>query len=438
MTRIFGAYAYSDGPRSGCWWDETCDLPATPTLDHDAQCDVAVIGGGFTGLSTALHLAEAGQSVIVLEAAQIGWGASGRNGGFCCLGGGMLGDQAIDRKFGRTARLEFRRAEASAVRAVSDLIDRFDGDVDRHSDGETELAHRPSDFAGLEAHARTVRENYGVEPILLDASELRQHGFGSGFFGALTIPIGFGLNPRKYLALLLQAAQDAGVRVYARSGVTDLKEGWLLTVGRACVTAKQVVIATNGYSSENLPPWLAGRYMPAQSNVLVTRPLSADELASQGWTSTQMAYDTRNLLHYFRLMPDGRFLFGMRGGLRSTPGAESRARATTRRHFDRMFPAWQHVEAEHSWSGMVALARNRLPFVGAVPGASGLWAALCYHGNGVAMGTYAGQLLAKAIASRAETPFAMATPAVRFPMGRLRRILMPPIYAAMNLADRWR
>jgi drug/metabolite transporter (DMT)-like permease len=160
------------------------------------------------------------------------------------------------------------------------------------------------------------------------------------------------------------------------------------------IGAGLVIVATNGYSSEDVPEWMAGRTMPVASNVLVTRPLTGAEVQAAGWTSAQMAYDTRQLLHYFRLMPDNRFLFGRRGGLTSSPGADRAAIRTTRRHFETMFPAWGHVESPHNWSGMVCLSAGLVPYCGQVPGMQNCFAGFAYHGNGVAMGSYTGALLA--------------------------------------------
>lgn len=178
--------------------------------------------------------------------------------------------------------------------------------------------------------------------------------------------------------------------------------------------------------------------MPGQSNVLVTRPLTDAEIAAQGWYSDQMSYDSRHLLHYFRLMPDRRFLFGMRGGLLSGPAAESRARHRVVRDFARMFPAWAHVDVPHMWSGLVSLARDRLPFVGEIGSESGVWAGLCFHGNGVAMGTYSGNLLAELILNQKPYlyPAALRGPFRTFPFGRKRRVTMLPIYAGLMLSDR--
>lgn len=442
MRRLFGGYAYGYGPRAGCWWDHTCDIPSRQDFTDNGRTDVAIIGAGFTGLSAALHLARAGINTTVLEAKKIGWGASGRNGGFCCLGGGMASDVALDRRFGVEHRIDFRRSELAATKLVEAIVQEYGIDIDRHSNGETVLAHRSKDMVDLEHEVARVQENYGVESQLHSKNELAEQGMAGPFFGGLTIRAGFGLNPKKYIDGLAGAAEKEGAQIYEASPVSVMHRRagkWELQVNGRILRADQVIVATNGYSSEDVPKWLAGRYMPGQSNVIVTRPLTDQELGEAGWTSDQMAYDTRNLLHYFRLMPDRRFLFGMRGGLLTGPKAESRAAAKIRADFEAMFPAWRGVETAHGWSGMVCIARDRMPFVGSVPNQTGLLAGMCYHGNGVAMGSYSGALLAQLVQGSAQKihhPDAMKTPLRRFELGRWRRALMPLAYAGLMLADR--
>lgn len=439
MRRIFSDYAYGPGPRSNCWWDETIAAPDWPVLQGEGSADVAIIGGGFTGVSAALHLAESGLSVAVLEAETPGWGASGRNGGFCCLGGSKLSGYAMRRLFGKPAADTYDAGEEAAVHLVRELLQTHGIDADTHSDGETQLAHSEKAARGLRAQAETMRAA-GEEPDFLTREQLANRGLNGNFYAALTTPAGFALNPRKYLFGLAKAAQHAGANLYQRSAAQSVqqdRDGYRIETKQGCLRASKVIIATNGYSSEDLPDWLAGRYMPAQSTVMVTRPLTEAELQAQGWFSHQMAYDTRNLLHYFRLMPDRRFLFGMRGGLLAAPRAEAAIRRKLRQDFEVMFPAWHTVETTHCWSGMVCLSRNLVPFVGPVPEMPGIYAGLCYHGNGVAMGSYAGRLLSYLVQGRTpDMPYsAVMQKMPRFPFGRARRVLMPPAYALLGLMD---
>ncbi|UOA33501.1 Gamma-glutamylputrescine oxidoreductase [Sulfitobacter sp. DSM 110093] len=442
MKRIYPAFAYSAAPRAGCWWDETCAAPDRPAQHGDGQADVVIIGGGFTGLNAALHLVQAGVGATVLEAERVGFGASGRNGGFCCLGGGMLDDAALDRKFGREERLAWRQAEKAAIGQVEDFITTRDVDVDRHSQGETQLAHRPRDFEEMRGKLDYYAENYGVSARLTEKADLAAEGLNAGFEGAITVPIGFGLNPRKYVTALAQTAEEAGATIYHNSpalNVTRRDGAFDVTTPKGRIRAERVIIATNGYSSEDLPPWLAARYMPTQSSVIVTRPMTEAELSAQGWTSRQASYDSRHLLHYFRLMPDNRMLFGVRGGLMSNPNSERRALRRARADFEAMFPAWRDVETPHGWSGMVCIARNRMPFVGEVPDQPGMFAGLCYHGNGVAMASYSGALLADLVRGKTPErlyPAPMRAPLARFELGRFRRAVMPFAYAGFALSDR--
>ena len=432
MKRLFPEYTYGPGPRNGCWWDETIDTPDWPVQQGDLSVDVAIVGGGFTGLSAALHLAQAGVSVAVLEAETPGWGASGRNGGFCCLGGSKLSSSAMTRRYGVAAAQRYAQAEVDAVNLVADLLNTHKIDADVHSKGETQLAHTPRAMERL-------RRGAEASGTLHEPGDLPGLGFGERFHGGYTNPTGFGLNPRKYLFGLARAARPHGAHLFQRSAVLGIKRGrsgYDVQTVSGQVTAETVLICTNGYSSEDVPPWMSGRYMPAQSTVLVTRPLSQAELMAQGWTTDQMSYDTRNLLHYFRLMPDRRFLFGMRGGLRSSPEAEAAIRRKVQQDFARMFPAWADVDVTHMWSGMVCLSRDLVPFAGPVAGQPGLFAGFAYHGNGVAMGTYCGRALSRLVLGQdAGLPDPIFRAPGRFPFGSWRRVLMPPAYAFMALRD---
>lgn len=433
LNRIYEPAAY--GPQGACFWADTVPAHDWPSLPADLTADVAIIGGGFTGLSAALHLAQAGIAPVVLEAQRSGWGASGRNGGFCCLGGAKASDAQLAARFGRDAPLLWHQTERRAVETVDALITDFGMQVDRHSQGETQLAHTAKAWDQMRQQAESVARAYNVTPQLIESADLPAHEMGGAWHGAMTIPLGFALNPRKYHSGLAKAALGAGAKLFAQSPVQKidrLNKGWVLATPRGRVTARKVILATNGYSSENLPDWLRGRYLPVQSSVIVTRPLSKEEQAAQGWTTAQMAYDSRKLLHYFRLMPDGRFLFGMRGGLRATPAAQAAIARRIRSDFAAMFPAWRNIEITHEWSGLVCLTASLTPFVGAVPDHPGLYAGLGFHGNGVAMGTEAGRILSALVMGQdpevPAMPGILAQPPRRFPLGRHRRALLAPAY----------
>ena len=442
MKRIFEDIAYTGAPVQNCFWNVTAPSREFQTLGADQSCDVAIVGAGFTGISAAYHLAKNGVSVILLDAETPLFGATGRNGGFCCLGGSKASDAGLDRLFGKDERLLFRQAEKEAVGLVRGLLNTNAIDADTHSSGETQLAHRPKDSAEMAETKATILENYGVEATYHPKEELMQLGLGGPFFGALTTPLGFALNPRKYATGLLEAAIENGVKVYAHSPVIKIERnpgGYDLRTPVATLRAEKIIIATNGYSSEDLPDWMRSRFMPVQSSIILTRPLKEDELNAQGWTSDQMAYDTRKLLHYFRLLPDRRFLFGMRGGLFATQGERKMIEKEIRANFNAMFPAWSGVEIEHEWYGLLCLNRSKTPYVGAIPDMQGAFAGFGYHGNGVGMGSYAGALLAdlaRGVAPERPYPQAMRTVPKRFPLGPYRRHLMRPLYQWMAWQDR--
>ncbi|KNG93577.1 NAD(P)/FAD-dependent oxidoreductase [Pseudaestuariivita atlantica] len=442
MRRPYPAHAYGDAPRAACYWPTTIDAPVWSPLDGPAQADVAIIGGGFTGLSAALHLVEQGVSVALVDARQPGWGASGRNGGFCCLGGAMLPHAQMDRQFGDGAGRDWAATERDAVATVDALVTRLSLDIDRHSRGETMLAHSPRAWDETRRHAEEVAALHDITPELIPPDAMHAAGMAGPFHGALTVPIGFGLNPLKYLTGLARAATSAGARLSGdtpATGITRQSGGWRVTTPRGEITADQVIVATNGYSSDDLPDWLRGRFLPAQSAVLVTDPIPDDIATEQGWTSGQMAYTTRTFLHYLRRMPCGRMLFGMRGSLLSSTRADARAEARLRRHFAALFPRFAQLPARHVWSGLVSLSARMAPFCGPVPDQPGLWAALNYHGNGVAMGSHCGAILADMVTGgrtdRAHAAF-LSQPPPRFPGGRFRRHLLWPAYGWTMLTDR--
>ncbi len=436
MTRrIYEPYAYSNAARDECIWP----LPkhAWPQLKGDTSVEVAIIGGGYTGLSAALHLAQSGVSVGVIESKTPGWGASGRNGGFCCIGGDKLGLKKIAQRFGDQAALAYFNTQCDAIDLVRNLLETHEIEADTHSDGEVQLAHRPQAIADLQREAKHMA-TFGVTARFIPGDALIDHGMSGQFHAGLHTPLGFALNPGKYAFGLARAAQNARADIFANSPVTQIsREGasYVLHSPNGSLRAKKLIVATNGYSSDDLPDWLRGRYLPLQSNILVTRPLSDHEIIAQGWTTDLMAYDSRHLLHYFRMLPDRRFLFGTRGNVGASPAGQAQMRAQTKRDLAAMFPAWAQIETPYFWSGLVSLSRDLLPYIGPLGDWENAWAGMNFHGNGVAMGTWSGKQLARLALGKTAGSMVHQSPLRRFPLSGFRRNFLHAAVLGYRLLD---
>jgi glycine/D-amino acid oxidase-like deaminating enzyme len=445
MKHLYHSTALDVSAPVPSWW--RASVPAPPPeyapLEGDLETEVAIIGGGYTGLSAAYHLAkEHGIKAVVLERAYPGWGASGRNGGFCCMGGSKLSWKKIISTYGLDQARAFHQVQAESTRLVGALLTAEKIDADRTGNGEIALAHRPSVLAEMATDRKFMANAFGAQHVLLDRDALVAQGFaGPHFHGGLANPIGFGLNPFKYVTGLAAAAAAQGARIAAHSPVTGWTRetyGHRLTTPKGSVRAAKVLIATNGYTPEDLHDDFGGRLLSALSSIVVTRPLTETELRAAGWHSTTPAYDLLNLLHYFRLLPDGRFLFGSRGGLSAEPGALERQSAAIQADFRRYYPAWREVEITHRWSGLVCLSADLLPHIGAWAEEPGIYFSVAYHGNGVALASWSGRNAARLIATGENAAPAMLQKAPpRFPLAFLRPLYLRAAYLKFGLDDRF-
>ncbi len=389
------------------YWETTAQPPEYAPLNQLETCEVAVIGAGLTGLSAAWHLAQAGVDVAIVEAGYPGWGASGRNGGFCCVGATALEPEQLLRRFGEAAVRQFYQQQREAVELVQAIAAAESIELEAQGDGEIKVAHHPGYLGDLAAELSFYKNIADYPCQLWSKAELAEHSFSSPeAVGALHLGVGFGLNPLKYSTGLAAAAIRRGVKICAHSPVEtwEQQDGWhWLRSHGSSLKAKTVVIATNGYS-EGLPPQLAPRLepslLPVLSQIITTRPLTPAELTAQNWQTETPIFDTHQPLFYYRLLKDGRFLFGSRGDTVGSLTAKQDHQQWMQRRLGELFPAWKEVEITHGWNGLVAISANLTPQIGQL--AANCFYGLAYQGSGVATATWTGKTLADWITGKLE------------------------------------
>jgi glycine/D-amino acid oxidase-like deaminating enzyme len=416
-------------------------------LPGDRTADVAVLGAGYTGLAAAYRLAgDHGLDTVVLEAHAVGWGASGRNGGFAMMSLGKLTLQQREARWGLATARRIVRLGIDACERVRELILKEGLDCDVQPDGWLNVAHRPDLVPVLRERLRLYRDRLDVRDAeYLDREQLAAEGFtrSPSAYGALRLRPTFGLHPLKYVRGLATAAHRRGAAIHPDSPVVrwDRDGAWhLLATPRGTVRARKVVVGTNGYTPEHLHPFLRGRTLPTTSNIVVTRPLTDAEWHEVGMRTTQVYSDTRALVHYWRRLPDGRMLFGGRAGVINTEAALARRRRWLEGRLDVMFPSLRGIGSEYFWHGAVCMPYDHMPHVHTVDGDPSVAYALAYTGTGVAMATYLGGLAGDLVAGG---PVAQDTPVTgtglpRFPLPFLRRAYLAGAYLVYGLKDRQR
>jgi gamma-glutamylputrescine oxidase len=381
------------GEHPPSWYAATAvAAPRRPPLRGDATADLCIIGGGFTGLSAALHAARAGLSVLLIEAQRVGFGASGRNGGQ--VGSGQRLDQGdLERRVGRETarRLWDMTQEAKAL--VRDLAAAMPG-----ADWRPGIVHAlrsAGEVAAARAYAERLARDYGygqIEPLDRDALAAL---IGTGAYAGGELDRGAGhIHPLNFALGLAAAAEAAGARIHEGARVTRIEEGDPARVWTALghVKAAHVVVACNGYLGR-LVPKLAARIMPINNFIVATEPLGRRMPLAE----PVAVADSRFVVNYWRPTPDGRLLFG--GGETYGYRFPADIAAEVRPGLARVYPALARVRLDHAWGGTLAITTTRAPVLLRV--APNILAASACSGHGIALSTLAGRILAEAAAGQA-------------------------------------
>lgn len=400
-------------------WSATARPGAmTPPLSENKRVDVAIVGAGYSGLVTALRLAESGISVCVLDAGEPGWGASGRNGGQVIPGLKYDPDQLIQR-YGEERGERIIEACGGAADEVFSLIREYSIACEASRKGWIQPAVSAVSMKALEHRARQWQQR-GIAAEVLDRDAVCQRLGTQNYLGGWVDPRAGSLHPLNYARGLAKSALGRGVTIHSQSRVTDLRRvgpQWQLTTAQGnTVSADRVVLATNGYT-DNLWPGLRQTVLAANSFIIATRPLPP-ELRKTILPGGEVCSDARRLLLYFKMDAQGRLLLGGRG-----PFAEP-TRAGDWTHLERsmvmLFPQLAGVAVEYRWSGRIALNQSVLPQLHEPqPGLSIL---MGYNGRGIAMSTVLGKHLAARVAgTESDFPFPV-TPIRSIPFHSLQRL----------------
>ena len=388
-----------------------------PVLDGDRQADVCVIGGGFTGLSAALNLAERGLDVVLLEAERIGFGASGRCGGL--VGSGQRQEVLeAEEMFGyQRSRLLWEFAEL-AKKEIRDRVHKHDIACDLQR-GQLLGVHKKRYLGSSREMADVLAERYDYPfCAALNAEEAQARVATRTFLEGLYDSEAMTLHPLNYCLGLARAAAEAGVRVYEESRVKTYSktDPAVVETATGSVSASFVVLACNGYLG-HLEPRVAGKIMPINNFMIATEPLE-ETRAHELINGRYGVHDTRFVVNYFRISDDHRLLFG--GGENYRPGFPRDIRKFVRPHMLKLFPQLNDVALEYGWGGTLSVTMNRLPHVGRLQ--PNVFFGQGYSGHGISTATFAGKVIAEAVTGTADKFDVFAgLPIHTFPGGTMLR-----------------
>jgi glycine/D-amino acid oxidase-like deaminating enzyme len=422
----------SHDPLPNSFW---CRAPAPdhyPSLEHDVHTDYLIIGGGYTGLSAAWHLAQKGEQVTVLEANLPGYGCSGRNAGFVIPGTGRLSVKNMEKKWGKDTAKAIYDECRQGVETVKSLIEISGQTCGIAQGGYLRLAHSKPMAIEFTQWYKTLTQEYGDNVELIGRSRLTHFIGKQDFYTGLYYPDYFSVNPYLLIHTYYQLAQQAGAQIFVQSPVLSWQKEqghYRVTTARGSILTKQLIFATNAYLGKELYPDLQRRHFPVLSSILVTQALTEQQLNELAMQKDLMVMDTRPMKYYYRLLPENRILFGGRG---SVAGKDSDSEAAKTQLLDACRQTLHQVSglySEYFWSGWVNIAADQYPRIWHDKD-QGIAYAGGYCGSGIAFSAQAGKRLAQILIGDnplPDLPF-WQSPLPKYRMRTLRRPLLKAYY----------
>jgi len=382
-------------PTQQIYWHTTVKMPDDSKLTPlPERVEVAVIGGGYTGLSSARTLAKQGVKVAVLEANTIGWGASSRNGGMV-LTGLKLGMQSVMKKYGRDIAKRLFQCSLASIDTVEQIVKEENIDCGFQRYGHLLMANKPKHYDALKKEIEFMGKEFNHRLHLLSKDEQHAEIGSDIYYGALVDECSGGLNPAQYVSGLAAAAEKAGATLHARARVKRLErraDRFFLETKRGSLSAESVLVATSGYTG-NVTRKLQKKVIPIGSFIIATERLP-DELTKQLIPNGRMIFDSMHYLNYFRLWED-RMIFGGRAAFfPETSKTIQRSAEILRKEMIDVYPQLKDVKIEYVWGGTLDFAFDMMTHAGEI---DGIYYSLGYAGHGVAMATYLGMTVAEAM-----------------------------------------
>jgi glycine/D-amino acid oxidase-like deaminating enzyme len=378
------------------YWATTVDSPLASSPELPDFVDVAVIGGGFCGLSAARALAKRGVNVAVFEAETFGWGASSRNGGMV-LTGMKLPVPTLIKRYGREAARKMYAASLDSIDCVEQIVRQENIDCDFSRCGHLEVACKQAHFNGYEESAALIQREFNHELRIIPKKELRDEIGSDIYFGGMLDETSAGLNPARYVAGLAHAAQRAGACLYDHARVTSVEleknnnaRKFRVHTSKGAITAREVILASGAYTTEATPA-LRKKIIPIGSYIIATEVLP-DPLARELSPRNRMIYDSKHFLYYYRLTPDNRMLFGGRAAF--FPETENTVRQSAeilRRGMVGVYPQLRDAKVEFVWGGTLDFTLDVMPHAGKL---DSMYFAAGFAGHGVAAATWFGVKIA--------------------------------------------